>query len=207
MSLRTNPDRILENIDRQRSRADEGLQGGLGAQAIGRELDTELPEVDATNPERIKRLFAIVERGYMAAAQGSELKKLADRFRAVGDIPDHRAHGDVSVSVQYIDSARPDDVAMAPFEIVPARLVEAKKETKTSRPDINAMKVLRIELRNGVLAAYKKVEPRLRDALRDRADMGHVAVQITMAVRPVESVLLANAEDTPAPSEGESKSE
>ncbi len=50
---------------------------------------------------------------------------------------------------------------------------------------MNALKVLRLELRNGVLAAYKKVEPRVRDALRDRADMGHIAVQVTMDVRPV----------------------
>ncbi|RMH14125.1 MAG: hypothetical protein D6701_11610 [Gemmatimonadetes bacterium] len=186
MSYRTNPDRILENIDRQRSRLEEGLGGGLDRQAIGRELDTELPDVDATNPERLKRIFAIVERAYAKAAQGRELGKLAARFRAVGDIPDHHARGDVSVSIQYLDSERPDDVGMAPFEILPERLVEAKKETKTSRPDINAMKVLRLELRNGVLAAYKKVEPRIRDALRDRADMGHVAVQVTMDVRPVE---------------------
>jgi hypothetical protein len=75
---------------------------------------------------------------------------------------------------------------MAPFEILPERLIEAKKETKTSRPDVNALKVLRRQIRDGVLAAYRKVEPRVRDALRDRADMGHVAVQVTMDVRPVE---------------------
>ena len=46
--------------------------------------------------------------------------------------------------------------------------------------------MLRREIRDGVMAAYRKVEPRVRDALRDRADMGHVAVQVTMDVRPVE---------------------
>jgi hypothetical protein len=44
--------------------------------------------------------------------------------------------------------------------------------------------VLRRELRKGVQAAYQKVEPRLRDALRDRADMGHVEVEITVDLRP-----------------------
>jgi hypothetical protein len=93
---------------------------------------------------------------------------------------------------------------MAPFEIFPARLVEAKKETKTSRPDVNALKVLRVEIRDGVVAAYKKVESRVRDALRDRADMGHVAVQVTMDVRPVESAttveggLLSALDGTPS---------
>ena len=46
--------------------------------------------------------------------------------------------------------------------------------------------MFRKEIRDGVMAAYRKVEPRVRDALRDRADMGHVAVQVTMDVRPVE---------------------
>ncbi|MCH7563049.1 MAG: hypothetical protein IH968_04405 [Gemmatimonadetes bacterium] len=190
MSLRTNPDRILENIDRARSRQEEGLLAGQDRQAIGRELETELPDVDATNPERLRRIFQIVERSYVAAAQNQELGKLAGRFRAVGDIPDHHALGDVSISIQYIDSARPDDLGMAPFEILPASLIEAKRETKTSRPDVNAMKVLRRHLRDGVLAAYKKVEPRVRDALRDRADMGHVAVQVTMDVRSAVPTIL-----------------
>ena len=61
-----------------------------------------------------------------------------------------------------------------------------QKVTKTSRPDVNAMKVLRAQLREGVLFAYKKVEPRIRDALRERADMGHVTVQVTMDLRPAE---------------------
>jgi hypothetical protein len=184
MSFRTNPDRILDNIDRARERRDEGPGPGE-RQAIGRDLETDLPDIDATTPERMRRIFTVVERGYTKAASTRELGKLAAQFQAVGDIPDHHAHGDVSVSIQYIDSPRPDDIGMAPFEIVPDRLVEAKKLTKTSRPDVNALKVLRIELRNGVLAAYKKVEPRIRDALRDRADMGHIAIQVTMDVRPV----------------------
>ena len=185
MGLRTNPDRILENIDRQRSREEEG-HAGQDRQAIGRELETEIPDVDATTPERMRRIFGIVERGYTKAASNVELGKLASHFRAVGDIPTHHARGDVSVAIQYIDSPRPDDVGMAPFEIFPVRLVDAKKETKTSRPDVNALKVLRLEIRDGVMAAYRKVEPRIRDALRDRADMGHVAVQVTMDVRPVD---------------------
>ena len=184
MSFRTNPDRILDNIDRARERRDEGPGPGE-RQAIGRDLETDLPDIDATTPERMRRIFTVVERGYTKAASTRELGKLAAQFQAVGDIPDHHAHGDVSVSIQYIDSPRPDDIGMAPFEIVPDRLVEAKKLTKTSRPDVNALKVLRIELRNGVLAAYKKVAPRIRDALRDRADMGHIAIQVTMDVRPV----------------------
>jgi hypothetical protein len=185
MSLRTNPDRILENIDRQRTREEEG-HAGQDRHAIGRDLDTEIPDIDATTPERMRRIFSIVERSYTKAAANVELGKLASHFRAVGDIPTHHARGDVSIAIQYIDSPRPDDVGMCPFEIFPVRLVEAKKETKTSRPDVNALKVLRVEIRDGVGAAYKKVEPRIRDALRDRADMGHVAVQVTMDVRPVE---------------------
>ncbi|MEE2668430.1 MAG: hypothetical protein VYD78_00350, partial [Gemmatimonadota bacterium] len=101
----------------------------------------------------------------------------------------------VSISVQYIDSPRLDDIGMAPFEILPERLIEAKKKTKTSRPDVNAMKVLRVEIRDGVMAAYKKVELRIRDALRDPADMGHVAVQVTMDVRPVENTPLTPSLD------------
>ncbi len=184
MGLRTNPDRILDNIDRQRSRDEEG-HAGQDRQAVGRDLDTDIPDLDATTPERMRRIFGIVERGYVKAASNAELGKLASHFRAVGDIPAHHARGDVSVAIQYIDSPRPGDVGMAPFEIFPERLVEAKKETKTSRPDVNALKVLRVEIRDGVMAAYKKVEPRIRDALRDRADMGHIAVQVTMDVRPV----------------------
>ena len=186
MSLRTNPDRILENIDRQRTREEEG-HAGQDRHAIGRELDTTIPDIDTTTPERMRRIFSIVESSYTKAAANAEIGKLASHFRAVGDIPTHHARGDVSIAIQYIDSPRPDDVGMAPFEIFPQRLIDAKKETKTSRPDVNALKVLRVEIRDGVVAAYKKVEPRIRDALRDRADMGHVAVQVTMDVRPAES--------------------
>ena len=189
MGLRTNPDRILENIDRQRIREEEA-QAGQDRQAIGRELETEIPDVDATTPERMRRIFSIVERSYTKAAANVELGKLASHFRAVGDIPTQHSLGDVSVSIQYSDSARLDDIGMAPFEIRPERLIEAKKETKTSRPDVNALKVLRKVIRDGVMAAYRKVEPRVRDALRDRADMGHVAVQVTMDVRPVEVRIL-----------------
>ena len=183
MGLRTNPDRILDNIDRQRSREDED-QTGQGRQAVGRDLETEIPDIDATTPERMRRIFKTVECGYNKAASSIELGKLASHFRAVGDIPNHHARGDVSISIQYIDSPRSDDVGMVPYEILPELLVEMKKETKTSRPDVNALKVLRIKMRDGVMAAYKKVEPRIRDALRDRADMGHIAVQVTMDVRP-----------------------
>jgi hypothetical protein len=203
MSLRTNPDRILENIDRQRTREEEA-HAGQDRHAIGRELDITIPDIDATTPERMRRIFSIVESSYTKAAANVELGKLASHFRAIGDIPTHHARGDVSISIQYIDSPRPDDVGMAPFEIFPARLVEAKKETKTSRPDVNALKVLRVEIRDGVVAAYKKVESRVRDALRDRADMGHVAVQVTMDVRPVESAttveggLLSALDGTPS---------
>ena len=68
-----------------------------------------------------------------------------------------------------------------------ARFVaDAKKQTKTSRADVNALKVLRKELREGVLSAYQKVEPRIRDALKERADMGHIQVQVTVDLRPAE---------------------
>jgi hypothetical protein len=98
----------------------------------------------------------------------------------------HHARGDVSVAIQYLDHDRSDDIGMAPFEIRPYQLTEARKETKTTRADVNALKVLRKELRTGVLQAYQKVEPRIRDALRERADMGHVQVQVTMDLRPAE---------------------
>ena len=183
MGFRTNPDRILENIDRSRER-DDIPASGTDREAVGRELDTDVPSSDATNPERIKRLFRIVERAYTTCAQSQNLGPLAGRFQAIGDIRDHRARGDVSISFQYLDADRRDDVGMAPFEIHPDELEEARKETKTSRPDVNAMKVLRAKLRDGVLAAYKKLEPRVREAVRERADMGHVAVQVTVDLRP-----------------------
>jgi hypothetical protein len=51
---------------------------------------------------------------------------------------------------------------------------------------VNALKVLRKELRQGILSAYQKLEPRVKDAIRDRADMGHVQVQVTVDLRPAE---------------------
>lgn len=186
MSLRTNPDRILDNIDRQRSREENDPSTLDDRQAVGRELDSEVPASDATNPERTRRIFGLVERGYMKAAHSSELGKLASRFQSIGDLHHHHARGDVSISLQYLDSPRRDDVGMSPFEVHPEHLLEAKKETKTSRPDVNAMKILRLELRNGVKAAYKKIAPRIRDAVRERADLGHVSVQIVMDLRPAE---------------------
>lgn len=183
MSFRTNPDRILDNIDRARSREDSGFRDASDRQASGRELDTDIPDVDATTPERMKRLFAAVERAYTSCAQSANLGPLAQRFQAVGDLNEHRARGDVSIAVRYMDHDRQDDFGMAPFEVRPEDLVEARKETRTTRPDVNAMKILRGALRSGVLAAYQKVEPRLRDAMRDRADMGHIEVQVTVDLR------------------------
>jgi hypothetical protein len=186
MSYRTNPDRILDNIDRARNRDAESARFHLDRQALGRELDTEVPTSDATNPERAKRIFRVVERAYTRAAQRAELGRLAARFQSVGDIHHHHARGDVSISIQYLDHERQDDLGMAPFEIRPSEIADAKKETKTSRADVNALKVLRKELREGVLSAYQKVEPRIRDALRERADIGHVQVQVTVDLRPAE---------------------
>ena len=186
MSYRTNPDRILENIDRARSRDAESAAFHLDRQALGRDLETEMPDVDATNPERVKRIFQTLERAYTKAVQRSELGRLAARFQSVGDIHHHHARGDVSISIQYMDHARPDDVTMSPFEIRAYEVADAKKETKTSRADVNALKILRKELREGVLAAYQKVEPRVRDALRERADMGTIQVQVTVDLRPAE---------------------
>lgn len=186
MSFRTNPDRILENIDRARSRDDGGLRAGSDRQASGRELDTDVPDVDATTPERVKRIFGALERAYTTCAQSAALGPLAQRFQAVGDVSTHRARGDVSVSIRWLDHDRNDDFGMSPFEIRPDDLVEARKATKTTRPDVNALRVLRHRLRAGVQEAWQKVEPRVRDALRDRADMGHVEVQVTVDLRPIE---------------------
>lgn len=202
MSFRTNPDRILENIDRRRNRDDSGGRGS-DRQASGRELNTEIPDLDATTPERLKRLFGAVEQAYVKAAQSGVLGPLAQRFQSVGDISDHRAIGDVSVAVRYLDHDRPEDFGMSPFEVMPAHLDEARKDTKTSRPDVNAMRILRRELRSGVMAAYKKVEPRLRDAIRNRADMGHVEVQVTMDLRPVGGPATPEAESDEAGDAGE----
>lgn len=186
MSYRTNPDRILDSIDRARNRDAESAHFSLDRQAQGRELDTQVPDLDATNPERSKRIFRAVERAYTKAAQRAELGKLAARFQAVGDVHHHHARGDVSISIQYLDHERNDEVGMSPFEIRPYELAEAKKETKTSRADVNALKVLRKELHKGVLSAYKKIEPRIRDAIRERADMGHLQVLVTVDLRPAE---------------------
>ena len=194
MSLRTNPDRILDNIDKQKLREEEN-RNNQNREAVGKALNNEAPDLDATTPERTKRIFGVVEEAYNKIASNKELGRLASHFRAVGDIPNHHARGDVSISIQYVDSPRMDDIGMAPYEIVPQRLLEAKKETKTSRPDVNALKVLRLEVRNGVLTAYKKLAPRIKDALRDRADMGGVAVRITMDVRPVSSGTVAKGEE------------
>ena len=187
MSLRTNPDRILESIDRERTRDEETAgRPSDDRQAVGRELDTTPPPPDATTPERTKRVFSLVDQAYRAAAQGQELGKLASRFRGIGDLYHHHARGDVSVVLQYLDSGRPPDVGMSPFEIKPADMDETKKETGSSRADVNAMRMLRRELRDGVMSSYKKLEPRLRDALKERADLGHISVEVTMDLRPAQ---------------------
>ena len=183
MSYRTNPDRILENIDRARSR-DQEMGPQHPRQATGRELDTEAPGSGDTPTDRTRRIFSVVEGAYMKCAQSGELKGLASRFQSIGDIPNHHARGDVTVSVHYLDARRRDDQGMAPFEIRPEELEEARKVTKTSRPDVNALKILREKLRGGVMQAYKKAEPRIRESIRDRADLGHVEVQVTMDLRP-----------------------
>src|SRR3954469_20172331 len=84
MGFRTNPDRILENIDRARSRESDAPRSGTDLQANVRELDTEVPDVDATAPERTRRIFRLAERTYMKCAQSVELGPLAARFQAVG---------------------------------------------------------------------------------------------------------------------------
>jgi hypothetical protein len=184
MGRRDSPDRILESIDRARAREAMPPSSGTDRQATGRALDTEVPPPGATTTERLQRLFAVVERSYVEAAGSEQLRPLAARFQTIGDIPDHRARGDVSVAVQYIDSERFDDIGMMPFDVAPERIKEAQEHTRTSRPDVNALRVLREELRRGVLASFQKIEPRLRDAIRDRADLGHVSVQVTLDVRP-----------------------
>lgn len=186
MSYRTNPDRILDNIDRARNRDAEAAGLYVERQAMGRDLETEIPDLDATMNERLRRIFGILERAYTKAAQRTELGRLASRFQAVGDIHHHHARGDVSISIQYLDHDRYDDVGVSPFEIRPYEIADAKRETKTSRADVNALKVLRKELHQGILNAYQKLEPRIKDAIRDRADMGHVQVQVTVDLRPAE---------------------
>ena len=81
------------------------------------------------------------------------------------------------------EKLRKKDVSVAEVRQV---IADAKKETHTSRADVNALKVLRWQLRHSVKTAYQKLEPRIRDAIRDRADMGHVQVQVTVDLRPAE---------------------
>ena len=183
MSFRTNPDRILDHIDRERNRDDDG-RDDFARDASARELGTEIPDFDATPAERVRRIFGLVEKAYTATASGPEIRRLAQRFQTVGDISTHHARGDVVVTISYLDHERPDDVGLSPFEILPSRLEETRKVSKTNRPDANALRILRADLRNGVLSAYKKMEPRLRDAVRERADFGHLAVRITIDLRP-----------------------
>ena len=59
MSLRTNPDRILDNIDKQKLREEEN-QNNQNREAVGGALNTETPDLDATTPERTKRIFGVV---------------------------------------------------------------------------------------------------------------------------------------------------
>ena len=103
MSLRTNPDRILDNIDKQKLREEES-RNNQNREAVGKHLNNEAPDLDATTPERTKRIFGVVEEAYNKIASNKELGRLASHFRAVGDIPNHHAIGDVSISIQYIDS-------------------------------------------------------------------------------------------------------
>ncbi|MFO8173728.1 MAG: hypothetical protein ACQET1_08435 [Gemmatimonadota bacterium] len=186
MSFRTNPDRILEGIDRERTRAEEAGRQADDRQAVGRELDSMPSAPDATQSERMKRIFRLVEKAYTAAAKAGELGRLAARFRAIGDLHHHHARGDVSVVIHYMDSSRHDDVGISPFEIRPGDLEEIRKVTESSRADVNAMRILRKHLRDGVMAAYKKMEPRIKDGLRERADSGHLTVTVTMDLRPAE---------------------
>ena len=115
-----------------------------------------MPDLDATNTERAKRIFSILERAYTKAAQRAELGRLASRFQAVGDIHHHHARGDVSISIQYMDHDRYDDVGVSPFEIHASEVTDAKRETKTSRADVNALKILRNQLRAGILSSLHK---------------------------------------------------
>ncbi len=181
-------DRILERIDRVRDRDMDRVLSLNDRQARGKQLDATAPDPDATTPERLRRLFTLVETSYRTAASQAVMEPLAARFQRVGDIKDRSARGDVSVSIHYLDHERHDDVGVVPFGIVPDDLDEAKKQTRTSRPDVNAMKVLRLRLRDGVVAAYRKIEPRLRDAIKERADIGHVAAEVTLDLRPNLSV-------------------
>ena len=92
MSLRTNPDRILDNIDKQKLREEEN-QNNQNREAVGKAYNREAPDLDATTPERTKRIFGAVEEAYNDIASNKELGRLASHFRAVGDIPNHHARG------------------------------------------------------------------------------------------------------------------
>lgn len=186
MSFRTNPDRILESIDRERTRAEEAGRQIDDRQAVGRELDSMPPAPDAIQSERMKRIFRLVEKAYTTTAKADELGRLAARFRAIGDLHHHHARGDVSVVIHYMDSSRHDDVGISPFEVRPLDLEEIKKVTESTRADVNALRVLRKYLRDGVMSAYKKMEPRIKDGLKERADSGHLTVTVTMDLRPAE---------------------
>lgn len=181
MSFRTNPDRILDNIDRERSRDDVS---DFVREATARELGTDVPEAGSTSTERLRRVFGLVEAAYTTAASSQEMRRLAKRFQAVGDIATHHARGDVSVSIHWMDDERSDDIGVSPFEILPTHMAELRKETGVTRADANGLKLLRGHLRTGVMSAYKKIEPRIREAIRNRADLGHVTVQVTMDLRP-----------------------
>ena len=109
MSFRTNPDRILDHIDRQRNRDDDG-RDNYARDATARELGTELPEPDATPGERVRRIFGLVEKAYVATASSTDIRRLAHRFQTVGDISAHHALGDVTITVSYLDHERMDDV-------------------------------------------------------------------------------------------------
>ena len=182
MSFRTNPDRILDSIDRSRNRDDGGL--GSVREATARVLDTDPLPSDATQAERARRVFGAVERAYIATAQAPEMRRLAERFQAVGDISGLKARGDVSVSIHWIDHDRDDDTGLTPFEIRPDRFDAIREVTRSTRPDANALRILKEELRDGVMAAYGKIEPRVREAVRERADLGHIAVRVTLDIRP-----------------------
>ncbi len=200
MSYRTNPDRILEGIDRARSRNMERALALNDRRTRGWTLDSTVPEPDATTPERMARIFGLVETAYRNAAAGREMGPLAARFQKIGDISSQDALGDVSVSVQFLglpaESLGPSDrgmrqwqeaVDIAAFHVKPEDLREAELETRTSRPDINAMKVLRLRLRDGVRSVCRKIEGRIREALRERADFGHVQVEVTLDIRPADA--------------------
>jgi hypothetical protein len=186
MSFRTNPDRILDQIDRARSREDDGGGVFFAREASARVLGTEPPEPGSTPGERVRRIFKLVDQAYREVAGGGELKKMAARFQAIGDLSGQNARGDITITVHYLDHARSDDVGMIPVEVKREELQEAKKVTGTSRPDVNALKVLRELLRNGVQAAYSKLEPRLKDAIRERADLGHISLQVSLDLRAAD---------------------